>query len=185
MENKGTKRLETDRLILRRFRVEDADDMFRNWASDSEVTRFLTWPTHTDVSVTKTLLADWVNQYAQPAYYNWAIELKEDHELIGNISVVKLNEKIQGADIGYCMGRAWWGKGIMPEALKCVITFLFKEVGVNRVAACHDVNNPKSGRVMEKSGMKTEGIWRAAGWNNQGLCDEVWHSILKSEFQEE
>lgn len=182
MENKGTKRLETDRLILRRFTAEDADSMFQNWASDSEVTRFLTWPPHTDVNVTRQLLAVWVNGYAELSRYNWAIELKETHELVGNISVVKLNEKTEEADMGYCMGKAWWGQGIMPEALRRVIVFLFEEVGVNRIAACHDVNNPKSGRVMEKAGMKQEGIWRQAGLNNQGICDAVWHAVLRSEF---
>lgn len=182
MENKGTKRLETDRLILRQFTAEDADSMFQNWASDAEVTRFLTWPPHTDVNVTRQLLAEWVDGYTEPSCYNWAIELKETHELVGNISVVRLKERIEEADIGYCMGKAWWGRGIMPEALRRVTAYLFEEVGVNRIAACHDVNNPKSGRVMEKAGMKKEGTWRAGGRNNQGICDAVWHSVLKSEF---
>lgn len=181
MENKGTKTLETDRLILRRFRLEDAERMFQNWASDPEVTKYLTWPPHEDVNVTKTLIEEWIQKYDEPSWYNWVIELKEIHEPIGNISVVRLNEEIESADIGYCMGKAWWGKSIMPEALGEVIAFLFDEVGLNRVAACHDVNNPKSGRVMEKAGMKLEGIWRAAGKNNQGICDEVWHSVLKDE----
>ena len=70
----------------------------------------------------------------------------------------------------------------MPEALRAVIAYLFEEAGLNRVAACHDVNNPKSGRVMQKAGMTREGVLRAAGRNNQGICDEVWYSILKSEF---
>ncbi|MBQ1826733.1 MAG: NUDIX hydrolase, partial [Erysipelotrichaceae bacterium] len=73
--------------------------------------------------------------------------------------------------------------GIMPEALRAVIDYLFDVVGLNRIAACHDINNPKSGRVMEKAGMKLEGVWRSAGRNNLGICDEVWHSILRSEHQ--
>ena len=110
------------------------------------------------------------------------MELKNTHEVIGNISVVKLREDIAAADMGYCMGKAWWGMGFMPEALCAVIGYLFSEVGLNRIAACHDVNNPKSGRVMEKAGMKVEGIWRGAGKNNLGVCDEVWHSILREEW---
>ena len=182
MENKGTRTLETDRLILRQFRIDDAENMFKNWASDPEVTRFLTWPPHVDVNLTRSLLDDWIGRYLDPAYYNWVIELKEIHEIIGNISVVKLDERTESADIGYCMGKAWWGKGIMPEALGAVIRYLFDGVGLNRVAACHDSNNPKSGRVMIKAGMKLEGVLRAAGINNQGICDEVWHSILKEEY---
>lgn len=182
MENQGTKQIETDRLLLRRFRMEDAEAMYQNWASDPEVTKFLTWPTHGNVNVTKYLLSDWVKRYEESPYYNWVMELKETGEIIGNISVVKLREDIAAADMGYCMGRAWWGKEFMPEALRGVMRYLFVEVGLNRIAACHDVNNPKSGRVMEKAGMKLEGIWRAAGKNNIGVCDEVWHAALKEEW---
>ena len=71
----------------------------------------------------------------------------------------------------------------MPEALRAVINYLFEEAGMNRIAATHDRNNPKSGRVMEKAGMKYEGILRQAGLNNQGVCDEVWYSILRCERQ--
>lgn len=182
MENKGTKVLETDRLILRRFREEDAEAMYQNWASDPEVTRFLTWPAHGSVNVTKYLLTDWVKRYEEASYYNWVMELKETGEIIGNISVVKLREDIAAADMGYCMGRAWWGRELMPEALRAVMEYLFTEVGLNRIAACHDVNNSKSGRVMDKAGMKVEGILRAAGKNNIGICDEVWHAALKEEW---
>jgi len=183
MNNKGTRTLETERLILRRFVVEDAQAMYDNWASDPEVTRFLTWPPHGSAQLTKQLLEDWVKQYENKAYYNWVIELKETGDVIGNISVVKLNEAVESGDMGYCMSRAFWGRGIMPEALKAVIKYLFEEVGLNRIAACHDVNNPKSGRVMDKAGMKLEGIWRLAGKNNLGICDEVWHAIIREEYE--
>lgn len=92
---------------------------------------------------------------------------------------MKLDEAVSAAETGYCLGRAWWGNSIMPEALTAVMTYLFDEVGLNRIAARHDRNNPKSGRVMEKSGMKLEGILREAGRNNCGICDEVCYSALK------
>ncbi len=102
--------------------------------------------------------------------------------VIGNISVVELNEKIEAAEIGYCMSKNYWGQEIMPEALKVVIDYLFDVVNINRVAACHDANNPKSGRVMDKAGMKLEGTLRAIGKNNKGiLYDKVWHSMIKSD----
>ncbi|MCI8808045.1 MAG: GNAT family N-acetyltransferase, partial [Oscillospiraceae bacterium] len=72
----GTRYIETDRLVLRRFERSDAPAMFANWANDGEVTRFLTWPAHTDVSVTEGILSEWVPQYEDPAFYNWAIVLK-------------------------------------------------------------------------------------------------------------
>ena len=181
MNKTGTRTLETSRLILRRFTIEDADDMYNNWASDSEVTEFLTWSPHPNVDFTRKLIKDWISKYEDGAYFNWVIELKENGQAIGNISVVELNEKLEAAEIGYCMSKNYWGQEIMPEALKVVMDYLFDEAGLNRIAACHDINNPKSGRVMDKAVMKQEGIFRAAGKNNQGICDEVWHAMIRSD----
>ena len=181
MKKTGTQRIETHRLILRPFRIEDAADMFNNWASDPEVTRFLTWPTHTDAGVSRAVLESWIARYPDGGFFNWAIEWRETGAVIGNIAVVKLNEATEAADIGYCLSRAFWGRGIMPEALRAVMNHLFDAVGLNRVAACHDVRNPKSGRVMEKAGMKREGVFRQAGKNNLGVCDEVWYSLTAAD----
>ena len=181
MNKTGTQRLETHRLVLRQFRIEDAEDMFTNWASDPEVTRFLTWPAHTGVEVTRMLLNSWIRRYEDGGFFNWAIEWKESGRVIGNISVVRFIEELETADIGYCMSRAYWGRGIMPEALRAVMDYLFDTVGVNRVTACHDLNNPKSGRVMQKAGMKREGIMRGAGKNNRGICDEVRYGVIRSD----
>ena len=181
MNHKGTMIIETERLILRPFTMADAEPMYRNWASDPEVTKFLTWPAHSSIQVSEEVLECWCAQTEDPENYQWAIVLKEVNEPIGSIAVVKLKNNIESADIGYCIGRDWWGKEIMPEALRALINFLFKAVGCNRIAACHDVSNPNSGRVMQKAGMTYEGTWRAAGKNNRGLVDEAWYSILKEE----
>ena len=181
MNKAGTQRIETRRLILRRFRTEDAEDMYSGWASDPEVTRYLTWSVHPDVHATESLLGQWVSRYEDGGYFNWVMEYKETGRAVGNISVVRLNESIEAADIGYCLSRAYWGQGLMPEALEAVTAYLFDVVGLNRIAACHDVNNPRSGRVMDKAGMRQEGILRAAGKNNLGICDEVWHSVIRSD----
>ncbi len=95
MKHKGTVRLETDRLILRPFTLEDALPMFRNWASDEEVTRFLTWPAHKDVEVSRRVIADWCKGYEAPDYYQWAIELKEGKEPVGSISAVKTDDRTE------------------------------------------------------------------------------------------
>ena len=182
LHHKGTVTIETDRLILRRFAMEDAEAMFRRWASDDEVTKHLTWPTHSSVEISKMVLTDWTSHYPEPDFYNWAIVLKENGpEPIGNISVVGIDNKVDAATMGYCMSRAHWGKGVMTEALTAVIAFLFDEVGFNRVEADHDPNNPASGRVMEKSGMRHEGILRQAGRSNQGIIDVSRWAILKSD----
>lgn len=183
MNKAGTRTIKTERLILRRFTIRDAEGMYHNWASDPAVTEFLTWPTHTSVDVTKDLLTAWISHYEEGDYFNWVLEYKETGAVIGNISVVHLREEISACEIGYCMGKAYWGKGIMPEALRAVIDYLFKEADMNRICACHDVNNPKSGRVMDKAGMKVEGTLRAASKNNKGICNVTYHSIIRSDLE--
>ncbi len=182
MQHKGTITLETDRLILRKFRTDDAEHMYHNWASDPEVAKFMTWPPHPDVNCTRSLITGWISNYTDASNYNWVIEWKASGEVIGNISVVRLEEAFEGAEVGYCLSRAWWGQDIMPEALRAVIVYLIKEVGLNRVAATHDRNNAKSGRVMEKAGMKYEGTLRAADRNNQGIGDKVYYAVLKDDL---
>ena len=141
MKHCGTKMIETERLILRRFVIEDVENMFKNWASDPEVTKYLTWPAHSDIGITEFILSDWIKSYEKDDSYNWAIELKEIGEVIGNISSVNNNEAVNKVHIGYCIGNKWWNKGIMSEALKAVIDYFFEKVEVNRVEARHDVNN--------------------------------------------
>lgn len=184
MKHLGTKRIETERLVLRRFTVEDAPTMNKNWASDPEVSKFLTWPPHSSVEVSETVLRDWVSHYGEKEYYEWAIELKELGQPIGSIGVVSRNDDLELLQVGYCMGKAWWGRGIMTEALKALIRFFFEEVGVNRVEARHDPNNPGSGCVMRKAGMTYEGTQRQADRNNQGIVDVSWCAILKADFDE-
>lgn len=182
MKNSGTQRIETDRLILRRYVIEDADAMYKNWASDSEVTKFLTWQPHSSVDVSRGIIENWLKEYSDEKYYQWAIVLKDNgDEPIGDISVGQMNEDISMVHIGYCLGRAWWRRGIMSEALKAVTDFMFDTVEVNRVEARHDPRNPNSGKVMQKCGMKYEGTLRSADRNNQGICDACYYALLRSE----
>ena len=113
MDHIGTQRLETERLVLRRFTLDDAPAMFENWASDAEVTRFLTWQPHASVEVTRSVLADWVSSYEQPDFYQWAIVPKQlGDEPIGSISVVGMSDSVSMVHIGYCIGRPWWHQGM-------------------------------------------------------------------------
>ena len=185
LTHKGTQTIETARLILRPFTMADAEPMFRNWASDDEVTKHLTWPTHASVEVSRMVLTDWTSSYRKPDYYQWAIVLKENGpEPIGSISVVHIKGKTRCATIGYCMSHAHWGKGIMTEALSALIDFLFDQVGFNRIEAEHDPNNPASGRVMEKAGMTYEGTSRQEGWSNQGIIDVSRWAILRCDYEQ-
>ena len=181
MKHCGTQRLETERLVLRQFVIEDSAAMYRNWASDHEVTKYLTWPAHSNQEISKKVIENWMNSYTDEKTYEWAIELKEIREPIGSISVVQINEDISVMQIGYCIGKTWWKQGITSEALKAVIDFLFDTVDVNRIEARHDPNNPNSGKVMKKCGMKYEGTLRSSDRNNQGICDVCYYGILRSD----
>ena len=185
MEHKGTVLLETERLRLRPFQIGDGDAMFRNWAHDAEVTRYLTWQPHANASVSRQIVEVWAKGAEKPDFYQWAIVPKDLGEPIGSISVVRIHEQYASAELGYCIGKAWWGQGLTAEALRAVIEYLIREVGFQRVSALHDVHNPNSGKVMRKAGMKQEGILRRSGSNNSDpCCDLALYSILAEELNE-
>ncbi len=182
MEHKGTKTIETKRLLLRRFSMDDAEAMFRNWESDPKVTEFLRWKAAVEVSEAERVISEWIQGYKKTDFYQWAIVLKEISEPIGSISVVGKNENLNIVHIGYCIGSKWWHQGITTEAFMAVIPFLFDEVGANRIESQHDPNNPNSGKVMQKCGLKYEGTLRQADWSNKGVVDACMYSLLKSEW---
>ena len=181
MTHKGTQPLKTDRLILRRFTPDDARAMFENWANDERVTRYVTWLPHESPEATKQLLEQWSAAYENLNTYNWALEYKGMP--IGNINVVRLNERSEYADLGYCLGHAFWNQGFMPEAAKAVIDYLFAEIGVNRVSISHAAKNPASGRVAQKCGLTFEGTKREYFKAASGeFLDVSVHSILRNEW---
>lgn len=183
MKHLGTIKLETERLILRPFRVEDSEDMYRNWASSDHVTKFLTWPTHSSIDVTKMVVNSWIERNADLKSYQWCMEYKENHRAIGSIGVVHVDERVDAMEIGYCIGENYWHLGITTEALKRIMQFLFDEVGVNRLLAKHDVKNPNSGKVMKKAGLFYEGTNRQAGRNNTGICDISVYAVTKDQYK--
>ena len=182
MTHKGTCTLETKQLLLRRFTGNDAEAMFRNWANDPEVTKYLTWSPHGDIVETRRILKNWTESYEKSDFYCWAIVPKFPGEPIGSISVVHRDDKVNSVHIGYCIGKAWWHHGYTSEALSELIRFFFEEVGVNRIDSRHDIRNPHSGNVMKKAGMHYEGTMRKADRNNQGICDIATYAILADDY---
>lgn len=183
MQHKGTEKLQTERLILRRFTIRDAAAMFRNWANDDQVTKYLMWPSHKSPEVSREVLEDWIFHYGEKDFYQWEITVKENgEEPIGSISVVSKDDSIEMVHIGYCIGKRWWHQGVTSEALKEVIRFFMEEVKVNRVETRHDPRNVNSGKVMKKCGMVYEGTRRQADRNNQGICDASGYAILAEDY---
>ena len=179
----GTVTIETKRLILRRFVETDAEAAFHNWEGDEKVTEFLRWPAHDSIEASKHILSEWIDNYKNNDFYQWAIVMKENgDEPIGTISVVDQNDLLNIVHIGYCIGSKWWNQGITSEAFSAIIPFLFDEVKVNRIESQHDPRNPNSGRVMMKCGLTYEGTLRQADYNNQGIVDASMYSLLADEY---
>lgn len=185
----GTQKIETQRLILRRFKLSDAKAMFNNYTSDTKVTEFLNWQPHKSAKETKKVLLKWTSNYHNKQNYNWAIELKEIGQVIGSISANRNNvlwhngkKAIITKEIGYALGSDWWGKGIMTEALSAVIDFLFANTDTTRIAAKHNPENIGSGKVMQNAGMQYEGTFRQCHTSNYGVEDSAVYAILRSDY---
>lgn len=182
MQHTGTQTITTERLILRRFTIEDAEPMFRNWANDPDVTEYLMWQHHTDIGVTQEILEDWIKRYENDDFYLWAIVPKEFGEPIGSISIVQQRDDISMVHVGYCIGKKWWHGGYTSEALAALIDYFFEKTDANRIESRHDPRNPNSGRVMKKCGMKYEGTLRQSDYNNKGICDAAYYGLLREEW---
>lgn len=149
--NRGTVPLETERLLLRRFEIGDAGDMFHTWANDEEVTKFMRWSAHKSVAETEQVVMGWVQNYVNDDCYHWAITIKATNALIGTIGMFCVSRHDMCYEVGYCVGREYWNNGYMTEALTAVLQFGLKQEHINRIEAYHSVNNPASGKVMQKA----------------------------------
>lgn len=179
----GAQNIETERLLLRKFKTEDAQMMFDNWAKDPENVKYLSWQAHRNVNDTYTILDKWLEEYKNANCYRWCITLKDTSEVIGGIDVIKIIENRSTCEIGYVVTKKLWKRGIMTEALSAVIKYLFIKVNFNRIQLRHLTENPASGKVMLKCGLKFEGILRQYGLKNNGEhCDSAIYSILRSEL---
>ena len=179
----GTKTLETERLVLRKYKLSDALDMYNNWGTDPKCNIYLPWELHKNIEETKEILRTWIRAY-NAEKFQWIIELKKEQTAIGGINVVRLNKKNGICEIGYCIGSKFWGKGYTTEALKRVIEYLFDECDLYLIEADHHKSNIASGKVMEKAGMTKEAELRGRAYNRLTKENEnlIVYSITKDEY---
>ena len=143
--------IETERLLLRKIKETDAEPMFRNWANDPEVTKYLTWNPHENIEVTKKIIDSWLEEENNPKTFRFMITLKDSGEPIGSIDVVRY---IDGnPEIGYCLSKKYWNRGLMTEACKAFIEYFFN-IGFKKVFINAVKENIGSNRVIEKCGFK-------------------------------
>ncbi len=171
--------LTTNRLVLRPFREGDAEMMYRNWTSDEDVAKYCHWHKHENLDTTAWLLNMYLNEAASGFEYRWAITEKKNDEPIGAIDVVAITDDNKTAEIGYVLSKKHWNKGFATEAFKAVIDELFGN-GFTKITASHHVDNPASGRVMEKSGLQFVGYDKSiAKWGSDELCDVKLYELVK------
>lgn len=143
--------LETQRLILRPLTLEDADAVFK-WVSDERVTKYMKYSTYTSVEDVIKWLSTVVNEEST---YNYGFVLRENNVLLGSGDIGYNSEK-EAWDFGYNIRFDYWNQGYATEAAKAMINFAFKEFEARCFSANHAMDNPASGRVMEKCGLKFE-----------------------------
>ena len=176
-------KLETERLVLRALQMEDADFIFKEWG-DPVVTRYMT-----DEEPLKTLeeakerLKQLQTSGKTTDFRWWGIELKAEKCLIGTCGYFRWDKAHHRAEIGYEMWPDYWGKGLMPEAIRALIQYGFEQMDLNRIEASAHTENQRSQRVMEKLGFQKEGILREYYCRYSIYNDQVLYSLLKKEWQ--
>lgn len=172
--------LETERLILRKLTMDDAEDVFA-YASDPEMTHFVPWEAHQSIEDSREFLRRTIAAYDEGTPATWALVLRVSGRVIGGISLRIINE--WRAELGYVVGREHWGQGLMTEAAARVIRCGFDDYRLYRIEALCDVDHIGSARVMEKCGMQFEGILRGRAVLSGEVRDMRIHAILRSDWE--
>lgn len=157
LKHKGTQRIDTKRLILRKFNENDAEEIFTTWMSDPEVSKYMVWNHQESIDETKKWLGKCIAKYKNLDSYNWGIELKENEKLIGSISANKVEDINDCYEIGYAIGKKYWRKGYATESLKGVLEYLINEVGIKKFLCRYAKENQASGSVIRKAGFEYKG----------------------------
>jgi RimJ/RimL family protein N-acetyltransferase len=175
----GPVELRTERLLLRPFSEGDVDDVYA-FANDPEWSRYLMnvpeeyTRSHAQELIDRNLSREWDTNP------NLAIVL--DRRVVGTTGLV-VNTEHHRAEIGYSLARAHWGKGFASEAVRALIDWAFPTYGLAKVFARADARNERSWRLMEKLGMKREGILRHHRAIPGGRADEVVYGLLREEWE--
>ncbi len=144
--------IETDRLVLRPFTLDDAEACF-SWNSDERVTKYMSYSTLTDISQT----IDWIKStFDEEDKWNWAFVLKNKNKVIGRGCIGPDAHMKDYWSIGYNLHYDYWHKGYCTEAMKAIIDFAYKKLGIKKICSSYAVDNPRSGRVIEKCGLKLD-----------------------------
>lgn len=164
-------KIETERLILRRYKESDIDAMYEI-ITDKRLSKFIKFP---DLTKEEELLCikKWIMEADLSRKEKWVIETKDSHEIVGNIDVNRVVEKHNYCNVGYTIRYDYWGNGYASEALKAVSNHLLNDSGFYLVeCSCNELNT-QSSRVMEKAGFKKDGCIANRRLNEDGTYSGV------------
>lgn len=181
MRHEGTKELTTDRLILRRFRKEDAESAF-SWLGDPEVCLPANFPVRKNIDCVRAETAERVLAYRSPTVLNWLIE--HDDLPIGCISVETWKPRHDSCRLAFMLKKSAWGQGFLPEALTAVTRYLLYTVCFHRVEIRHLSANARCGAAVKKAGFVFEGRLRGAHKSGEKRLDILVYSALRGEYPE-
>jgi RimJ/RimL family protein N-acetyltransferase len=173
--------LETDRLILRGLELRDAPIVQKLAGAPEVASTTLNIPHPYPEGAAAEFIQRTQERARTGDDYAFAMTRKEDGEFLGIVGLHP-EERHNQAEIGYWLGKPYWGNGYTAEAAKAVIRFGFTQLGLNRIFAGHFLRNPASGRVMQKAGMQYEGTHRQAMKKGDGYEDIVMYAILASDM---
>jgi len=148
---------ETDRLRLRPPTSDDAAIVFQQYTQDADVAKHMTWVPHRSISETELFISRCVSGWENGSVFTWVVVRRQDDQVMG---MVEMRHDGFKADLGYVLAKSYWGNGYMTEAVGVVVGWLIEQDGIYRVWAVCDEENTRSARVMEKVGMKREGVLR-------------------------
>lgn len=173
--------LKTERTVIRPFRKDDSRKLFENYGSDESVRRYINFFLCDTLKGCEDFVDMHLSKYDfDYDFYGWCVEI--DGEPVGSAGIYNLDKENEIVEVGYSIGSRWWNRGYMTEVLGALIDFAFEKMAANRlVASCH-TENVGSARIMEKNGMKKEGLMRQAQKNPDGSYSDLYlYSILKEE----
>lgn len=176
-------RLETSRLILRAVTMGDVEDIFA-YSSDEEVTHFLRWGPHKGWEETESYIRTVLREYAEGVDGPWGVEYREMGRVIGSVHLMNLSAQHRKAEIGFVLSRPYWNQGLMSEAVARVLKYSFEHIGLHRIEGLPLVENRAGIRVLEKVGMRREGLLRDYLFQKGAFGDCAVYAMLKGEYQE-
>ncbi len=173
--------LETERLILRKMVLNDAEAVFA-YASNSEVSRYTLWETHRSIEDSRAFLEFATQKYENGGEPDWGIVYRGNGCLVGACGLVNWEAEHARAEVGFVLSREYWGRGLMSEAVRAILRFGFERMNLNRIEARCIAENAASARVMEKAGMVYEGTLRQREYIKGAYRDIKLYAILKKGF---